>query len=90
MRLGASGPPLGGRSARPTRAAWSFVREPDKIVEEILNSTTKHYTLYVRGRCSKFTDEMNWGRAGLEPPKTEVGGFTVPCNCRYATPPDRK
>ena len=27
------------------------------------------------------------GASGLEPPKTEVGGFTVPCNCHYATPP---
>ncbi len=27
------------------------------------------------------------GASGLEPPETEVGGFTVPCNCRYATPP---
>ena len=27
------------------------------------------------------------GAIGLEPTKTEVGGFTVPCNCRYATPP---
>jgi hypothetical protein len=30
---------------------------------------------------------MRMGASGLEPPKTEVGGFTVPCNCRYATPP---
>jgi hypothetical protein len=29
------------------------------------------------------------GAGGLEPPKTEVGGFTVPCNCRYATPPEK-
>ena len=28
------------------------------------------------------------GASGLESPKTEVGGFTVPCNCHYATPPD--
>jgi hypothetical protein len=27
------------------------------------------------------------GAGGLEPPKPEGGGFTVPCNCRYATPP---
>lgn len=27
------------------------------------------------------------GAAGLEPAKTEVEGFTVPCNCHYATPP---
>ena len=27
------------------------------------------------------------GAVGLEPTKTEVEGFTVPCNCHYATPP---
>ena len=27
------------------------------------------------------------GAVGLEPTETEVEGFTVPCNCRYATPP---
>jgi hypothetical protein len=27
------------------------------------------------------------GVVGLEPTETEVEGFTVPCNCRYATPP---
>ena len=27
------------------------------------------------------------GAAGLEPAKPEGEGFTVPCNCRYATPP---
>ena len=27
------------------------------------------------------------GAIGLEPTQTEVEGFTVPCNCRYATPP---
>ena len=30
------------------------------------------------------------GAVGLEPTETEVEGFTVPCNCRYATPPIRK
>lgn len=30
---------------------------------------------------------VGMGAAGLEPAETEVGGFTVPCNCRYATPP---
>lgn len=30
------------------------------------------------------------GAGGLEPPKTEVEGVTVPCNCRYATPPENK
>jgi hypothetical protein len=28
------------------------------------------------------------GVAGLEPAEAEAGGFTVPCNCRYATPPE--
>ena len=28
------------------------------------------------------------GAAGLEPAETEVDGFTVRCNCRYATPPE--
>jgi hypothetical protein len=28
------------------------------------------------------------GAAGLEPAKSEDEGFTVPCNCRYATPPE--
>ena len=28
------------------------------------------------------------GAARLELAKTEVDGFTVHCNCRYATPPD--
>ncbi len=27
------------------------------------------------------------GAAGLEPAEPEGEGFTVPCNCRYATPP---
>ncbi len=27
------------------------------------------------------------GVVGLEPTETEVEGFTVPCNCHYATPP---
>ncbi len=27
------------------------------------------------------------GAAGLEPAETGVEGFTVPCNCHYATPP---
>lgn len=27
------------------------------------------------------------GAVGLEPTETEVEGFTVPCNCHYATPP---
>jgi hypothetical protein len=27
------------------------------------------------------------GAGGLEPPEPEGEGFTVPCNCRYATPP---
>ena len=30
------------------------------------------------------------GAVGLEPTETEVEGFTVPCNCRYATPPEGK
>lgn len=30
------------------------------------------------------------GAAGLEPAETEVEGFTVPCNCHYATPPREK
>ena len=30
------------------------------------------------------------GAVGLEPTETEVEGFTVPCNCRYATPPEVK
>lgn len=30
------------------------------------------------------------GAARLELAKTEVEGFTVPCNCRYATPPMKK
>ena len=30
------------------------------------------------------------GVAGLEPAEAEAGGFTVPCNCRYATPPERR
>ena len=29
------------------------------------------------------------GAGGLEPPEAEAGGFTVPCNCHYATPPLR-
>lgn len=29
------------------------------------------------------------GAGGLEPPEPEGEGFTVPCNCRYATPPKR-
>lgn len=29
------------------------------------------------------------GAIGLEPTETEVEGFTVPCNCHYATPPDK-
>jgi hypothetical protein len=39
-------------------------------------------------RSLKFTDEM-MGAAGLEPAEAEAGGFTVPCNCRYATPPKK-
>ena len=30
------------------------------------------------------------GAVGLEPTETEVEGVTVPCNCRYSTPPDEK
>ena len=29
------------------------------------------------------------GAVGLEPTEPEGEGFTVPCNCRYATPPNR-
>lgn len=29
------------------------------------------------------------GVVGLEPTETEVEGFTVPCNCRYAIPPKK-
>lgn len=29
------------------------------------------------------------GAVGLEPTEPEGEGFTVPCNCRYATPPER-
>ncbi len=29
------------------------------------------------------------GAAGLEPAEPEGEGFTVPCNCRYATPPEK-
>lgn len=28
------------------------------------------------------------GAGGLEPPEPEGEGFTVPCNCHYATPPN--
>ena len=28
------------------------------------------------------------GAVGLEPTDPEGEGFTVPCNCRYATPPN--
>ncbi len=30
------------------------------------------------------------GAVGLEPTNSEEEGFTVPCNCRYATPPEKK
>ena len=30
---------------------------------------------------------LKMGRVGLEPTYTEVGGFTVRCNCHYATYP---
>ena len=30
------------------------------------------------------------GAAGLEPAEPEGEGFTVPCNCRYATPPQKE
>ena len=30
---------------------------------------------------------IEMGAVGLEPTETEVEGFTVPCNCHYATPP---
>lgn len=30
------------------------------------------------------------GAVRLELTKPEGEGFTVPCNCRYATPPERK
>ena len=30
------------------------------------------------------------GAVGLEPTETEVEGFTVPCNCHYATPPENR
>jgi hypothetical protein len=29
------------------------------------------------------------GAVGLEPTEPEGEGFTVPCNCRYATPPNK-
>lgn len=29
------------------------------------------------------------GAAGLEPANPEGEGFTVPCNCHYATPPQK-
>ena len=32
---------------------------------------------------------MKMGAVGLEPTETEVEGFTGPCNCRYATPPEK-
>lgn len=35
----------------------------------------------------KQTYTKKMGAARLELAKTEVEGFTVPCNCHYATPP---
>ena len=37
---------------------------------------------------SHFQSFFLLGAGGLEPPNSEEGGFTVPCNCRYATPPN--
>ena len=37
--------------------------------------------------ADRSSDYKGLGAAGLEPAETEVEGFTVPCNCRYATPP---
>jgi hypothetical protein len=31
----------------------------------------------------------NLGAVGLEPTNPEGEGFTVPCNCHYATPPKK-
>lgn len=31
--------------------------------------------------------ERKLGRVGLEPTETKVDGFTVHCNCHYATSP---
>ncbi len=38
-------------------------------------------------RIWAFSTASRMGAVGLEPTETEVEGFTVPCNCRYATPP---
>lgn len=35
----------------------------------------------------QLSDYKRLGAAGLEPAEAEAEGFTVPCNCRYATPP---
>lgn len=32
--------------------------------------------------------ERKLGRVGLEPTETKVDGFTVHCNCHYATSPE--
>ena len=45
--------------------------------------------LYPRGVFLK-ADAVNLGAARLELAETEVDGFTVHCNCHYATPPRGK
>ena len=44
-------------------------------------------SLWLATDCKSFEYE-GMGAVGLEPTETEVEGFTVPCNCRYATPPN--
>ena len=76
---------MGASGLRDTPAGSSF--HSSLLVHRKLRFLRPHIAKKLR-RWAKFFSNM--GASGLEPPKTEVGGFTVPCNCRYATPPEKE
>ncbi len=60
-----------------------------KFLDQTKNQELKEFgkSILKKSRCHLSFYRM--GAAGLEPAETEVDGFTVHCNCRYATPPKR-
>ncbi len=85
MEMEAGGLLSGARRSRPVResryrpqgAHFEF-RTEAKLLASARPQNKK--TTHLRGL-------FVLGAGGLEPPNSEEGGFTVPCNCRYATPP---
>lgn len=64
----------------PARLQANFASRP--LVSQTLGSFRPKKKLHIGGAAL--------GAGGLEPPESEDDGFTVHCNCRYATPPEKE